>query len=766
MERFSDSMRHVTQHTLKEKEQENERIQSENLNLKLRVQYLEDLLGENSDTAPTYWDLQSALSKERERIIEEAAREVSERDELLAAAKRAQDELRLENSNLLNKIEQLESAISELNHQFESKEENNRLQQERAQQRAHQEIERAKSMEREAVEKQYAYAQKIERDTHEKEIADLRERWQQWHDAEIDRVKAEVTTKHSAQLDSLNAEVSRYQMIIKENSMKREEELALNESTYQSLQDQFAKQSMDMKNLQGLLDEKVQTLDNLKQEFRSLESTKQALQKSVERKDMEISQLDSAKKALQSDLDVYKINEEAYKLMQEKFSVEGLELKEELQDAKEKLTETSKTISDLKERLHQEQVDKEKFSKLQDEVQDARSRMLELEQNLIRSEKQRQEMARELDFKRETLIEKEAEVAELTSELNSVEQKMRRESNSATCAQEKLLAEIQLLRLSMQENESERERDQKLSETNALLRYHEAQDGRGQQVEALKKKIKQLDSLLDLERVKVGSLREEMHKAQRNAEERLEEAQAEGKERINKVYEQLKLKTLECARLQSEIKMLREEWDNARDADKTVQDYGSLAKENFRLRKEMEILQRSLADTREAAQQALRERELAFKSYERRQKELQSSAHQQQETAERLIEDMRMQLDKATSSRQEAGEEREVREICSCMKVLCDSLPSLKAETVPDEQGLAVPLFGIGKVKACNNTCSVDRACRELQSVKANRRVQESEGGEKNQDSWRELKAANETIHHLEKEHERISSKYSILKEK
>ena len=318
-------------------------------------------------------------------------------------------------------------------------------------------------------------------------------------------------------------------------------------------------------------------------------------------------------------------------------------------------------------KLAQLQVDKEAVSKLEVEAEATQSRVLELEQKWIQSEVQRQEIARELNIKNQNLIEKEAEVAELKNELKIIEQKLRTESNTATCAQEKLLAEIQLLRMSMQENENEKERDLKVDETNGLLRHHRVQDGRSQvnlvvkvsfdlsvmrlqQVESLKKKVKQLDSLLDMERVKVSSLRDEIHKVQHDAEWRFEEAQLESKDRISKVYEQLKLKTLECARLQSEIKMLKEEWngalDNVGNLNATEKDYGTLVQENFHLRKEMEILQRNLSDTREAAQQALRERESALKNYERRQKELHSSAHQQQATAERLMEDLRMQLDK------------------------------------------------------------------------------------------------------------------------
>lgn len=71
--------------TLKEQEREAERMASENLNLKMRVQHLEEMLGDRGDLEESMniWDLRSALSRERERIVEEAAKQVTERDDLL-----------------------------------------------------------------------------------------------------------------------------------------------------------------------------------------------------------------------------------------------------------------------------------------------------------------------------------------------------------------------------------------------------------------------------------------------------------------------------------------------------------------------------------------------------------------------------------------------------------------------------------------------------------------------------------------------------------
>ena len=287
--------------------------------------------------------MQSALSRERERIIEEAAREVpakrvyrcltnfnkvSERDELLSAAKTAQDDLRLENTNLVSRIEQLEREISHLNQLFQSKDQEQRLQHEQTLER---EIENARSIEREAVEKQYAYAQQIERDTHEKEISDLKERWQQWHDSEVDRIKADAVSKHCVQLDSLYAEVNRLQSIMNENAQRQQEQLSSNETSYKSLEDQFAKQSKDLRILQELLDERVQAIDHLKEEIHSLENSNQALDESIAKRDAEISVLKSENKKLQSTLDICLTNEEEYKLICEKNAVEGVELKAELQ---------------------------------------------------------------------------------------------------------------------------------------------------------------------------------------------------------------------------------------------------------------------------------------------------------------------------------------------------------------------------------------------------------------------------------------------------
>ena len=88
-----DEAREVRPPTLTEQERALEQAASENLNLKMRVQQLEEQLGERGpgggDESMSIWDVRSALSRERElhqqreRIIEEAAREVTERDELL-----------------------------------------------------------------------------------------------------------------------------------------------------------------------------------------------------------------------------------------------------------------------------------------------------------------------------------------------------------------------------------------------------------------------------------------------------------------------------------------------------------------------------------------------------------------------------------------------------------------------------------------------------------------------------------------------------------
>ena len=82
--------------TLKEQEREAERMANENLNLKMRVQQLEEMLGDRGDMEESMniWDMRSALSRERERIVEEAAREVSERDELLARSRKTLEDLR------------------------------------------------------------------------------------------------------------------------------------------------------------------------------------------------------------------------------------------------------------------------------------------------------------------------------------------------------------------------------------------------------------------------------------------------------------------------------------------------------------------------------------------------------------------------------------------------------------------------------------------------------------------------------------------------
>jgi hypothetical protein len=95
--------------TLKEQEREAERVVNENLNLKMRVKLLEDMLGERSDVEQSMniWDMRSALSRERERIVEEAAREVSERDELLARSRQTLEGLRAENARLLSQIDGL-----------------------------------------------------------------------------------------------------------------------------------------------------------------------------------------------------------------------------------------------------------------------------------------------------------------------------------------------------------------------------------------------------------------------------------------------------------------------------------------------------------------------------------------------------------------------------------------------------------------------------------------------------------------------------------
>jgi hypothetical protein len=97
--------------TLKEKELETERMASENLNLKMRVQHLEEMLGDRSSAneSMNIWDMRSALTSERERILEEAAREVTERDELLARSQRTLEELRAENLELRRRVHEMEA---------------------------------------------------------------------------------------------------------------------------------------------------------------------------------------------------------------------------------------------------------------------------------------------------------------------------------------------------------------------------------------------------------------------------------------------------------------------------------------------------------------------------------------------------------------------------------------------------------------------------------------------------------------------------------
>ena len=101
--------------TLKEQEREAERVVNENLNLKMRVKHLEDLLGDRGDgeESMNIWDMRSALSRERERIVEEAAREVSERDELLVRSRRTLEELRAENARLVLQTDSLRSELGD-----------------------------------------------------------------------------------------------------------------------------------------------------------------------------------------------------------------------------------------------------------------------------------------------------------------------------------------------------------------------------------------------------------------------------------------------------------------------------------------------------------------------------------------------------------------------------------------------------------------------------------------------------------------------------
>ena len=110
-----DEAREVRPPTLTEQERALEQAASENLNLKMRVQQLEEQLGERGpgggDESMSIWDVRSALSRERElhqqreRIIEEAAREVTERDELLERSRSALADLRAENARLVQQNE-------------------------------------------------------------------------------------------------------------------------------------------------------------------------------------------------------------------------------------------------------------------------------------------------------------------------------------------------------------------------------------------------------------------------------------------------------------------------------------------------------------------------------------------------------------------------------------------------------------------------------------------------------------------------------------
>ena len=66
------------------REQEMERLRSDNLDLKLRVQYLEELSGDRRSSAPSFWDARATLSAEQNRLLEGAMLEVQSRDEQLA----------------------------------------------------------------------------------------------------------------------------------------------------------------------------------------------------------------------------------------------------------------------------------------------------------------------------------------------------------------------------------------------------------------------------------------------------------------------------------------------------------------------------------------------------------------------------------------------------------------------------------------------------------------------------------------------------------
>ena len=104
-----------------EQEREAERMANENLNLKMRVQQLEEMLGDRGDIEESMniWDMRSALSRERERIIEEAAREVTERDELLARSRKTLEDLRAENSRLAERVDGMVSSEQVLQRQLE-----------------------------------------------------------------------------------------------------------------------------------------------------------------------------------------------------------------------------------------------------------------------------------------------------------------------------------------------------------------------------------------------------------------------------------------------------------------------------------------------------------------------------------------------------------------------------------------------------------------------------------------------------------------------
>jgi len=107
--------------TKNDQEREAERMTNENLNLKMRVKHLEDMLGDRGDIEESMniWDLRSALSRERERIVEEAAREVSERDELLARSRKTLEDLRAENSRLAARVDSLGVEIEAQENQLQ-----------------------------------------------------------------------------------------------------------------------------------------------------------------------------------------------------------------------------------------------------------------------------------------------------------------------------------------------------------------------------------------------------------------------------------------------------------------------------------------------------------------------------------------------------------------------------------------------------------------------------------------------------------------------